>query len=117
MNNIDHKFTVPSRPFIAVECSCGRIIPGCATWEEWDIAEQKHTKWRDNHNPDRTDYKVEVLGTTPSGYLLTEEWCRVHGRTRFSVRTYEGSRRNRRCLACDQDRQKRAKAAKALVNA
>jgi hypothetical protein len=112
MGKIAHKFKMPSRPFIPVECDCGRSLLGATTWDEWDTVADKHTRYKgDNVNPDRTDFKVDVIGSTDDGNLVTTEWCRVHGRTTFTVRI-QRDRRTRRCRACDQDRHRAWKARK-----
>jgi hypothetical protein len=112
MGKKTHKFKMPSRPFMAVECACGRGLLGATTWEEWDAAAERHTRSKgDNVNPDRTDFKVDIIGYTDEGNLVTTEWCRVHGRTTFTVRVHQ-DRRTRRCRACDQARQRAWKAKK-----
>ena len=100
-----HHVQMPTRPFIAVQCSCGRTISGKDTWVAWEKQLARHMK--SNYKGERTDYDVEVLNVSANGRTLTIEWCYVHGRTRFSVKT--NLKRSRRCLACDQENQKRRK--------
>lgn len=106
-----HRFPMPSRPFIAVECECGGILLGKASWGLWDTMAAKHTgNRRDNHNPDRDDFAIEVIEVKDNGLIRTIEWCRKHGRTEFSVKQI-ATGRYRRCLLCDRSRQKLRKVA------
>jgi hypothetical protein len=107
----EHCFPMPSRYFMAVECTCGAVLPGQRSWDAWDTMARRHTgDRRDNHNPDRRDFTVEVLEVKDNGLLRTMEWCRRHGRTEFSVKQI-ATGRYRRCLLCDRSRQKLRKVA------
>jgi hypothetical protein len=102
---------MPAKFYHSTECSCGHSLPGKFDWEAWDKQVAKHTGAQpevDSSNPERTDYTVIILEERPNGMLRTEEWCRVHGRTEFSVKTIRTGR-YRRCLKCDQERQRRKK--------
>lgn len=109
-SDVAHCFPVPSRYFIAVECSCGAVLAGQRSWDAWDAMAARHTgNYRDNR-PDRKDYVVEVLEVKANGLYRTMEWCRKHGRTEFSVKQV-ATGRYRRCLLCDRSRQKLRKVA------
>jgi len=105
----NHVLKMPSRSVMSVECSCGEIVYGRATWDEWEWIVGKHMAATSKYLlmlRDRLRAKPPVvLEELPTGGFLTLEWCDKHGLTKFTVRIKEEGR-SRRCRAHMRDRER-----------
>ena len=106
----DCRIKVPSRPFISVECSCGYLLPGQRTWDEWDQACDAHygiTAVKEVIAARLSAQEPIVIERRPDGSIRTMEWCKKHQTlTEHSIIFNVKGWRQKRCMWCDRERRK-----------